>query len=123
MAGVVIDRRGPGACGAGAGGAVVFARERDAVALGGARLGGGRAGLGGGGERGGERTGERGGGDGGSSVHQKILRLNNKLGSGVAEPRRSTEPCRLLQPVRPTRSEVTGGQYHEFVITHALLGL
>src|SRR5271166_975248 len=66
---IVVDGRCAGAARAGAGCAVVLAGERDAVALVGPGLDGGRAGLGGGGEGAGERGGERRGGDGGLGVH------------------------------------------------------
>src|SRR6202011_3963483 len=68
---VIVDGRRAGATRAGAGGAIVLAGERNAVALVGARLGGSRAGFGGGGhgERGGERAGERHCGACGLGVH------------------------------------------------------
>src|SRR5271157_5920731 len=66
---VVVGGLRAGAAGAGAGGAVVLAGERDAVALVGAGLCGRGAGLGGGGELAGERGGKGGGGDGGLGVH------------------------------------------------------
>ena len=56
---VVVDGRGARAAGAGAGGAIVLAGQRDAVALVGAGLGRGGAGLGGGGERRGRRRASR----------------------------------------------------------------
>ena len=64
--GIVVGGLGAGAGRASAGGAIVLAGERDAVALVGAGLRRSRARLGGGGERAGERSGERRGGDGGS---------------------------------------------------------
>src|SRR6516164_4612039 len=68
---IVVDGLRSGAARAGAGGAVVLAGERNAIALVGAGLDRRGSRLGGGGEGGGKRAGERGGGDGGSGVHRK----------------------------------------------------